>query len=228
MATQYYLPDGDKEREVWLINFYTALAAIATAWGITAPQLLSVLNDSNAFRYSLVFLEAATAFKETSTSSKDLFRNGPQSVTPQAFPVFTPPPGAPTPVPPGIFERITLLVGQLKKNALYTVTVGTSLGVIGADIVINYSTAMPVLVLTFEGGLVHLKYVRGHAEGILLYCMRGTETAFTLLATVTKTTYTDTRPNQTVGVAEKRQYRAFFMVGDVAVGIESAVISINC
>ena len=70
------------------------------------------------------------------------------------------------------------------------------------------STTQPVLTLSFDGGLVHAKYIRGHAEGIFLYCMRGTETAFTLLAIITKTIYVDLRPNLIVGQAEKRQYRA--------------------
>ena len=30
MATEYYLPDGDNEREVWLTNFQTNLAALAS------------------------------------------------------------------------------------------------------------------------------------------------------------------------------------------------------
>lgn len=230
MERTHYLPDGDNEREVWLTNFQSGYAALAliTAWGITAPQLLSILNDTNAFRYSLVLVEAAKVFSRTCTVSKDLLDVGATTAIPLAFPVFTPPAGAPTPVPPGIFQRITLLVGQIKKNPLYTETIGTNLKIIGTDIVIDMSTAQPVLSLSLEGGLVHAKYIRGHAEGIFLYCMRGTETAFTLLAMITKTTYVDSRPNQVVGQAEKRQYRAFFMVGDVAVGIESAVFSINC
>ena len=230
MEKKFYLPDGDNEREVWLTNFQTEFAALAliTAWGITAPQLLSVSNDANAFRYSLMFLEAAKAFAKTSTTTKDVLNDGASTTIPQAFPVFTPPAGAPTPVPPGIFQRITLLVGQIKKNALYTETVGKALKIIGSDIVIDFSTAQPVLTLGFEGGHVHVKYIRGHADGLLLYSMRGTETVFTLLATVTKTTFIDTRPNEVVGQAEKRQYRAFFMVADVMVGIESAVFSITC
>lgn len=228
MAVEYYLPDGDNEREVWLTNFNTALIAIATAFGITAPQLLSVLNDSNAFRYSLVFLEAAKTFAKTSTTSKDELKDGPETTTPQAFPVFVPPAGAPTPVAPGIFARITLLVGQLKKNALYTETIGEALGVIGAEIVVDFSTLKPTLKLETSGGSIYVHYVRGHAEGILLYSKRGTETAFTLLAMVTKTSYVDARPNLVVGQAEERQYQAFYMVGDVAVGLISLVASITC
>jgi hypothetical protein len=228
MQRDYYLPHADKDREVWLTNFYTQLKAIAATFGYTPAQMTSLLNDANAFRYGLLLQEAAKTYAESCTKSKDSLRNGPQTIVIEAFPAFVPPAGAPTPVLPGIFDWAILMVAQIKKNAAYTATIGEVLGVIGAEIVSNFSTAQPVLQLTFEGGLVHLMYVRGQADGILLYCMRGDETVFTLLFTVTKTTYIDSRPNQTVGQPELRQYRAFYMVGDVAVGIESAVVSIKC
>ena len=230
MEREYYLPDGDNERELWLTNFYTGVAALAliTAWDISTGQLTSLENDKNAFRYSLVFLAAAVSFKTTSTASKDALNHGVSTSTPQAFPVFTPPAGAPTPVPPGIFDRINLFVGQLKKNNLYTEAIGIALGIVGAEIVVNFATLKPTLKLDTSGGWIYVHYVRGHAEGILLYSKRGTETAFTLLAMVTKTSYVDARPNLVVGQAEERQYQAFYMVGDVAVGLISLVASITC
>ena len=230
MEREYYLPDGDNERELWLTNFYTGVAALAliTAWDISTGQLTSLENDKNAFRYSLVFLAAAVSFKTTSTASKDALNHGVSTSTPQAFPVFTPPAGAPTPVPPGIFDRINLFVGQLKKNNLYTEAIGIALGIVGAEIVVNFATLKPTLKLDTSGGWIYVHYVRDHAEGIFLYSKRGTETAFTLLAMVTKTSYVDARPNLVVGQAEERQYQAFYMVGDVAVGLISLVASITC
>ena len=229
MRKKFYLPVTDYEKEVWYTVFYTGVVGLPAAWNITKDQITSLLNDMNAFRYSLVFLHAVVAFNETCTSSKKLLRSGPISSVPLAFPVFVPPAGMPLiAVAPGIFPRATQFIGQLKKNTLYNDAVGKILGVVGPEIVVDYATLRPVLVLSNTGGFVHLKYVRKYSEGIYLYCMRGTETSFTLLATITKATYNDTRPNQVVGVVEKRQYKAFFMEGDVAVGIESAVSFINC
>ena len=228
MERDYYLPEADKDRDIWLSNFATKVAALPVAWGVTAATITSLDNDAAAFHYDLLLIEAAKTFAHTCTASKDSLRNGPQTTTILAFPTFVPPPSPPTAVLPGIFDRVNLIAGQLKKNALFTEAIGILLGIVGAAITVDFSTAKPVLVLTFEGGFVHIKYTRGHAEGIFLYCMRGTETTFTLLAMVTKTTYVDARPNQTVGQPELRQYKAFFMVGDVAVGIESAVFSIHC
>ena len=229
MNTEYYLPDGDLDREVWYHTFYTGVTGLPAAWGITKDQLTSIMNDRDAFRYSLVFLNAVAAFSANCTASKNILKSGPLSSTPQAFPVFVPPSGMPTvAVHPGIFIRVTQFVGQLKKNDLYNDAIGKILGVIGPEIVVDYTSLRPELVLSIDGGFIHIKYVRNHSDGIYLYCMRGTETTFTLLATITKTTYNDVRPNQVEGVVEKRQCKAFFMEGDVAVGIESAVSFINC
>ncbi len=229
MKKKYYLPDADYEREIWMNTFYTGVAGLPAAWDIDATQITSLLNDRNAFRYSLVFQEAVNVFCQTCTASKQLLKSGPKSLIPQAFPVFVPPAGMPLiAVTSGIFNRVTQLVGQLKKNDLYNEAVGKILGVIGSEIVVDYSTLRPALTLSFEGGHIHLKYLRGKTDGIMLYCMRGTETTFTLLTTITKTIFNDTRPNLEVGQAETRQYRAFFMVSDVAVGVESLVVSISC
>jgi hypothetical protein len=228
MEHKYYLPDGDAERSTWLSTFATGVGALSAAWNIDPLQITSLHNDANAFKYDLLMIEAAAKFAKGCTANKDELRDGPSAIAVLAFPVFTPPAGAPITVPPGIFLRVPLFVGQLKKNTLCTVAIQTTLGILGEEIVVDYTLMQPTLKLSLSGGFIHVSYVRSHAEGILLYGMRGTETEFTLLATITKTTYNDTRPNQTVGQAEKRQYRAFFMVGDVKVGLESPVFSITC
>ena len=228
MEHKYYLPEADEARATWLSTFATGVGALPAAWNILPAKVTSLHNDANAFKYDLLMVEAGAKFAKGCTANKDELRNGPADTAVLAFPVFTPPPGAPIPVPPGIFLRIALFVAQLKKNDLCTEAIQIALGIQGEEIVIDFSTMQPALTLHHEGGHVHVSYVRTHADGIYLFCMRGAETEFTLLATITKTTYNDTRPNLIVGQAEKRQYRAFFMVGDVMVGIESAVFSINC
>ena len=228
MEHKYYLPYGDEARATWLSTFATEVGALPDAWKILPAQITSLHNDANAFKYDLLMIEAAAKFDKGCTANKNELRDGPVATAALAFPAFTPPAGAPTPVPPGIFVRVALFVAQLKKNDLCTEAIQISLGIQGEEIVIDFSKMQPTLTLHHEGGHVHISYVRTHAEGIYLFCMRGAETEFTLLATITKTTYNDTRPNLIVGQAEKRQYRAFFMVGDVMVGIESPVFSINC
>ncbi len=121
MKKRYYLPDGDYERELWLNTFYTGVAGLPEAWNISDDQLTSVLNDRDAYRYSLIYQEAAIAFSETCTSCKDLLKRGLLSNYPQEYPLFEPPDGMPSvAVHPGIFTRIALFVAQLKKNTYTT------------------------------------------------------------------------------------------------------------
>ena len=228
MEHKYYLPYGDEARATWLSTFATGVGALPLAWGILPAQVTSVHNDANAFKYDLLMVEAGAKFAKACTANKDELRDGPSATTALAFPVFTPPAGAPTPVPPGILPRIQLFVAQLKKNELCTEAIQIALGIQGEEIVIDFSTMQPTLTLHHEGGHVHISYVRTHADGIYLFSERGAETEFTLLATITKTTYNDTRPNLIAGQAENRRYRAFFMVGDEMIGVESGIFSINC
>ena len=65
MLTDYYLPDADYEREIWMNTFYTGVAGLHAAWIIDAAQITSLLNDRNAFRYSLVFQETVNVFDQT-------------------------------------------------------------------------------------------------------------------------------------------------------------------
>ncbi len=228
MKHKYYLPDGDDPRATWLSTLATGVGALPAAWNILPAQITSLHNDANAFKYDLLMIEAAAKFDKGCTANKNELRDGPVATAVLAFPAFTPPPGAPIPVQPGIFVRVALFVAQLKKNDLCTEAIQIALGIQGEEIVIDFTTMQPTLTLHHEGGHIHISYVRTHADGIYLFGERGTETEFTLLATITKTTFNDTRPNLIVGQAENRRYRAFFMVGDVMVGIESAVFSINC
>ena len=57
--------------------------------------------------------------------------------------------------------------------------------------------------------------------------MRGAETVFTLLKSVTRGHFIDARPNITIGTPEARQYYVTLIVGDLEVGIPSAHETIN-
>ena len=168
MQKEYYLPHGDNDRDVWLSNFVTKVAALPAGFNILPAQNTSLSNDSAAFHYDLLLLEASHTFSKTCTSSKDSLRDGPQTTTPLAFPAFVAPAGAPTPVLPGVFERVVLLAGQIKKNTLYTEAYGIGLGIIGADVVTHFATAQPLLSLSLEGGHVHIKYAFQHTDGLYL------------------------------------------------------------
>jgi len=227
MAQKFYLPNGDADRGTWMENFNTKLPNYATLLGITKPQTDSVAADTLGFRYGLELVAGAKTFEHQCTTFKTALRDGPASTIALAIPVFVAPANPPAAVAPGIFSRVARLVKTIKANSAYTETIGKDLGIIGADPGSDvWDDEQPVLTAKVSGGQVQLKYVKGDADGIQLESKRGTETTFTLLDKITKTTYTDTRANLVAGQPEQRQYRAWFIVDDEIVGQVSAVITV--
>jgi len=227
MALKFYLPNGDADRGTWMDNFDTKLLGYATLLGITKSQTDSVTADTLAYRYGLDLIAGGKTFEHQCAAFKTALRNGPESTVVINIPVFTPPANPPAAVAPGIFSRVGKLVKLIKASAAYTETIGKDLGIIGADPGDgSLDNAQPVLTYSISGGFVQLKYIRGNADGIRLESKRGTETDFSLLDKINKTTYTDTRANLVAGQAEERQYRAWFIKDDEIVGQVSAVITV--
>ncbi len=227
MTKTYFIPTTDKGKLVWLNNFNLKLIAYATILGILAPALLIVSNDNKAFAYMVAFKTAVKKFaKATTLFLKKLSTALPETAL-AAYPIF---PGAgvvPTAVPVGIFPRIAILVRQLKANTDCTDAMKEDLGITGTDIDPAFATAKPDLTMIITGGFPKGKYKRAQTNGIHVEEKRGTATAFAYLLTANKPTFIDTRPNLVPGQAEIRQYRAWFIVNDVVVGVVSNIVTIS-
>jgi len=223
-----YLSTTDLGKLAWLINFNNKIVATYGAFfSLTVAQLLSLLNDTNAFTYILQFNDAALATYHSSIAFKDEVRDGPISAESQSFPTFAGIGTAPTAVPYGIFTRAVKLVNIIKTHPKYTNTIGKDLDIIGADSVIDWTTAQPQKVkVKNSAGEVAGSYVRGDAGGGRIECMRGSETVFTTVTNVSKSKFIDARPNLIIGQPEKRQYRIWFLKSDKVVGIVSAIVTI--
>ena len=105
---------------------------------------------------------------------------------------------------------------------------GIDLDIIGADIVINWLTAQPTKVkVQLSAGVVHGSFLKWESDGGRVECMRGTETEFTTFTNVTGAKFIDDRPNLIPGKPETRQYRIWYLLKDVVVGVVSAVVTIT-
>jgi hypothetical protein len=204
-----------------IITSYVALFGLATA------ETGILLADLNAIRYTNLLVKAVAKFALACTKYRNAMNSGLEEVPTPAFPVFVPPPLPPTAVQPGVYNRIRKFVKILKANANYTDVIGLDLATIGATIVVNYALYKPVLKLSLNGLALIIKYTKKGTGGIQLYCMRGAETEFTLLATISKASYSDLRANLIAGQPETRNYQAWYVVNDVVVGLISAVSTIS-
>jgi hypothetical protein len=232
MEKTYYLPKADAERLTWVTNFNNKLigtTGYGATLGLTPAQLLYILNGIKMLTYIFAMITVAEKFYHSCISFKDSLNGAAIGTVAQAIPVFTPPPGVPTTIVPfGFYAWIMALVANIKTNAAYTVAMGTDLDIIGTEIVANWTTAQPTKVkVVSTAGNVKGSYLKGQAGGARIESKRASETAFTFLTNVTKASFIDSRPNVVPGTPETRQYRIWYLLDDVVVGIVSVIVTIT-
>ena len=227
MTKTYYLPRKDEKRLTWLKNFNLKLIHHADTLGILAPVLLIVLNDTNAFAYTMAFKTAMKASAKSVTSFLKSLSNGTLDKLVKHYPSFVGPAIIPDEVAFGVFPRTTILVRQIKANTNCTEDIALDLGIVGTDIDPEFDKAKPELTLKISGEFIKGRYKKGQTHGILLESMRGDETIFSYLLTATKASFTDKRPNLVTGQAENRRYRAWYILNDEVIGLVSNVVMIG-
>jgi hypothetical protein len=224
---KYYLPYADADRVQWLDNFNNKMQqSYGKLFGILAAQLTALTNDTAAFAYIINMMEGSKTFLHNCTAYKEALRTEKSATNVQPLPLFVAPANPPIPVAPGIFDRVLTLVQQIKAHSAYTEAIGLDLGIVGANLEEGFETVKPLLKVNITGGWVNIKYTKSGTEGILLESQRGNDTAFSFLARITKSSYTDNRPNLTKGSPESRQYRAWYVVNDQVIGLVSDVVTI--
>lgn len=225
MAKTYYLPDADKDRAAWLKNFSSKFSSYAPILGFTPADVASVASDSVAFAYMLEVIEYFKTETQERTRYKDILKNGPVGAALGAVPEFLPLPPPPPVVAAGVFPRVSSLVKRMKAHPNYTEAIGKDCGLIGPEQTLFKDEAKPTLDVAKVGGAVVLKYTKGTTGGIHLMSKRGSETEFSLLAVVTKTSYKDTRTNLVANQPETRHYCAWYMKNDQPIGQRSDQVS---
>lgn len=226
MALSYYLPRADKEKAIWLKNFSIKFNSYATSFGFVAADATAIAADSAALTYMLDLLEVFKTEAKERTAYKDSLVDGPLSSNVAPLPTLPVLAAAPPAVAPGIFIRVTAVVNRIKAHPAYTQAIGQDLGIIGAESAEKLAVEKPALIITKNGGALQVKYKRGDADGLRLFCKRTGESEFSLLAVINKPVYEDIRPNKVTGQPETREYLAYYMQNDKQIGQSSDTISI--
>jgi hypothetical protein len=121
-----------------------------------------------------------------------------------------------------------LMAGSLKRDPRYSLAKGKGYGIVGPEDSSNLHTMTPKIAAeALPHGAAALGYQRGGADGINLYCQRGSG-PMELLRFVTKTEFIDRRPLLVGGVPELRTYEAIFVKDDEEIGRRSASVSVAC
>ena len=217
-----YLPRPDKDRVVWLNNFASKFAQVAPTLGFTTGEVTSVNNDSAMFAYLVIQVELYTTAKEQRVDYRNLIKEGPIGSPAGVMPVAPTTGTVPTVVGPGIFPRISQLVGRIKNMPNYTDAIGRDLGIIATTPVIDPSTWKPALKLMMQGGQVEIQWTKGDADALRIETDPGTGWQFLAVDTVPH--YQDNTP---ITGPALRKYRAMYLLEDQLVGQWSDVASIT-
>lgn len=124
-------------------------------------------------------------------------------------------------------SRMRLHIASWKTRPNYNSAIGNSLGVITSSKpkpVWSDLKPEPRAKKTANG--IEISYVRGQADGVLVFCKRGNETEFTQIDKDLRSPFRDRRPNLNNSPSELRQYYLVYFKGDEAVGQPSDVIQL--
>ena len=225
MQHQNYLPDSDSGKVLWFQNFRIALAANATTLGITTAQVDSVNADFLFFAYLVAQIVTVKEYVKTFASYKDAIRDG--STAPggdiPAPPNFT---GAPTPVEPGVFGRVAVLVKSIKNNANYNETIGNALGIIGTAINTDTATIKPVLKATIKNSHAYISWTHQHTKAAELKVDLGDSAGYVLVGRINTVHYLDPHLPP-MGQSKVYKYILQYVVDEQLVGFPSDPISIT-
>ena len=214
MKRQKYYPSRLSDQANWLENYAAKTAIHGATLGLTAAQITATAADANWCHYVIgTWLTAVRAFSPSTTDAVDDVLTGGGSSVPVVLPTFTAPalPSGVAPQLPGALTRIFNLIAAMKHSPNYTESIGTDMGIVGAEDTANHP-APSFTAKTVQGAscqcvvLAFFKY--GHM-GVHIEGRRG-NSAWEFLSVDTESPYTDERPLLAAGQPEVREYRMRF------------------
>lgn len=226
MKRQVYYPYRIADQIVWLENLRNKLAGYATALGLTTEQVTAAVADARWLIYVLQSWHgAARTWSLACTDAAKEAQSGDGTAL-MVLPVFTPPtpPTGVVAVNTGALNRIFALVQLMKDSSGYTESIGSDLGLVGAEQTPpDFTTLAPVFKLTRSATGVTVGWNWGGYAAFLdmieIQVDRSDDKGWVFLANDTTPGYTDTTPQPSSPTRWK--YRAIFCVGDQQVGLWS-------
>lgn len=217
MTKNHYMPFTDEGKVTWLNNFSAKLPDHAAVLGLSPTQLTSVNNDAIMFSYIVNLVNAFKAGQSERVGYKDILKNGAENTPLSPVPVFNNP-TAPTVVPAGIFIRIGRLVRFIKSNPSYNESIGSNLGVIGAEADESTMEMKPILKINLDAGKPVIAWKKGKADSIDIYVDRGDGKGFIYLANDSAPDFTDKSDITSNEKIAEWKYKAIYRIKDEQVG----------
>jgi len=221
-----YFPNSDSERADWFSNFQLKIPVYQTTLGLSNDDVQHVIDDSKAFGYMNTVHNMLKQTLQTITSCKDLMKSNTANQQPLgAMPVMPVLPLAPTAVPSGIFNRMRSLVQRIKTAPGYTDSIGHDLNIIAPANTVDVTTIMPVLKAKPDVGRPHLKWKKGIAEALDLYCDHNDGNGFVFVGRFLRPEYLDLTQPSAGKISDSFKYKGVYVIADQQLGLMSQVLT---
>lgn len=204
MSKSDYIPHADNDLLIWHGRFKTNLTGLQSQLGLSAEDIAVIDADNKDLNSKITAANAATAAARHAIAEKNASSDSAEN-------------------------HIRALTRRIKAHPAYTDAIGSLLGIIGAENVVDLANAKPSLNGSDQtDGVVILKYQKNKSDGVNIYCQRENDANFVFLARNTSPPFTDNRPLLVAGKPELRRYTAVYVLNDQEIGHFSDELVLTC
>lgn len=203
MKHLYYFPGAIALIRAWAVKYKAGIGLRGADLGLSEEEIEAEQALCDSIISAIDAAEEAMATAETKNSEKEA----------------------------AIKDSMKLLRPKIQahKNAdAYTEAIGRTLGVIGAEIIIDPATVKSTVKAEKVAQGIDLKFTLEGCEAGYIYCKRGSETVFTMFKYVMHPSTVDTRSNLNNAAVEARQYYVVLAMKDEEVGQASDIVTVSC
>ena len=217
MKKKPFLPASYKHFVIWLQNFARKLLDHAATLDVDSATTDQITNDAYLCSYAIQLIEIFKQELSERVKFRKLLYDGSETLNLDypVMPVIPTLPGPPVPKA-GVVKRVAKVAKVIKLHPNYTEAIGEDLGIIGSEQTIDWSGVHPILKAQVHAEGVELSFDKGKSHGAKIFSKRASETSFTFLTSIMKSSYIDNRPKLDLDKSEKREYYVVYIYYDIA------------
>jgi hypothetical protein len=226
MQKQYYMPDKEADKLIWINNLNAKLPSYAAKYGITAAETHDIGTIHDDFSYRLNAANKIAAYSKQWTAYKNALRDGVPAGAEVQVPVAPDLGVAPPVAAPGGFTRAEAIVKKIKSNSAYSVADGQDLQIEGTEVIIDFTTLKPeVSIRNGNAGMPEILWNKQGMDGVAIYKDSGN--GFVLYDLDNHPHWQDKHPMPAAGQSAVWKYKLIYRHNDEEVGQWSTILSIT-
>ena len=194
-----YIPRKESDKVIWNNNFSAKIDSVGRDLGLEPAEIINLKEAADNNSAAIIASDDAQTTARTAKAAKDTqVKTGEKTIREGAK--------------------------MIKANKNYTTAIGKSLGIIGEDPTVDYSTYQPKIKASVMPGHVRIDFVKNGLNGMHIYGRVKGELKWVKLAYDTYSPYNDSRPLTVDNVPEHREYMAVGVIRDEEVTLQSDIV----